>query len=92
MIDLSSYAELHKRTDAAYQQFTEVALVALKELRKIDAELVQLAIDAYGSADAIVIAFAEPTGRDGKSVYSKLAAGQREEVRDALVRMMYGIY
>ena len=44
-----AYAELHKRTAAAYQQFAEVAVAAFEALRKIDPELTQLAIDAYRS-------------------------------------------
>ncbi len=45
MIDLSAYAQLHKRTEAAYQQFAEVAAAAFEGLRNIDPELAQLSID-----------------------------------------------
>jgi len=90
MIDLSAYAELHKRTEAAYQQFAEVAVAAFEELRKIDPELAQLAIDAYGRPDVVALSFAQPYGR--RSFYAELAAGEREVVRSEMIKAIHGIY
>jgi len=92
VIDLSAYSELHNRTDAAYRQFAEVALAAFEELRKVDPELTQIAIDAYGRADVVAMSFAQPYGRDRKSIYAELAAGEREEVRSEMLKAIHGIF
>lgn len=92
MTDIAAYAELQKRTDAAYHQFAEVALAAFEDLRKIDPELAQMAIDAYGRPEGMAVAIAQPYGWDQKSIYAKLAAGEREEVRNEMGRAIHGVY
>jgi hypothetical protein len=92
MIDRSAYSELHKRTEAAYQRFAEEAIAAFEGLRKIDPELAQFAIHAYGRPEVIAISLAQPYGWDRKNIYARLAAGEREEVRNEMGRALHGIY
>ena len=58
MIDPSAYAELQKRTETAYRRFAEEAVAAFEELRKIDPELAQFAIHAYGRPEVMAISLA----------------------------------
>lgn len=92
MIDPTAYLELHKRTEAACQRFTEEALAVFEELRKIDPELAQFATHAYGRPYIAAMSFAEPLGRNRKSVYAELAAGEREEVRSRILGATHGIF
>ena len=92
MIDLSAYSELRERTEAAYQRFAGEAMAAFEELRKIDPELAQFAIHAYGRAEVIAVSLAQPYGCDRKNIYARLAAGEREEVRNEMGRALHGIY
>jgi len=92
MIDPSAYAELQKRTETAYRRFAEEAVAAFEELRKIDPELAQFAIHAYVRAEVMAISLAQPYGWDRKNIYARLAAGEREEVRNEMGRALHGIY
>ena len=92
MIDPSAYADLQKRTGAAYRRFAEEAVEAFEELRKIDPELAQFANHAYGRPEVMAISLAQPYGWDRKNIYAKLAAGEREEVRNEMGRALHGIY
>lgn len=84
--------ELQETTDTAYAAFVKATLAAFEKLRQLDPELVEVAMDASGSARLSVMVFAHPGGSNQRSVHARLAAGGAEEVRDRMVRSMYGMF
>jgi hypothetical protein len=91
-MNVEAYAELETATNAAWAAFVEGSIAAFERLAEADPELAQIATDLYGSSRIAAIVFAQPGASDRRSNYARLAAGEREKVRDDMVRAAHGMF
>lgn len=88
---LQIYAGLDAQVEDATTEWNRVALAAWHRLREVDPELAGVAMDFFDSEELAAHWFGRRR-RGGGTCYTRLAAGDREEVRQQLFALQYGMF
>lgn len=84
------FAELDAQVEAVTAEWYRVALAVWQRLREEDPELSGLALELFGAEEKAAHWFARSHG--DVTCYGRLAAGDREWIRQHLLAAQYGIY